>query len=159
MSGTINVSRDLWDDPAFQNEPFSEREAWVWMISEASWKARDRRVGKVVVSLDRGQLAHSTRFLSDAWKWSHAKVRRFLDRLETRNMIRREPGTGVTVISIMKYDTYQSGGKPSGTAPAQHRHSSGTNEKKGERRGKEGEVGEGSNEPLSADAAAPVHAR
>ena len=158
MSGTINVSRDLWDDPAFQNEPFSEREAWVWMISEASWKARDRRVGKVVVSLKRGQLAHSTRFLSDAWKWSHAKVRRFLDRLETRNMIRREPGTGVTVISIMKYDTYQNGGQSSGTVAAQQRHSSGTNEKKGERRGKEGEVREGSNEPLSADAAAPVHA-
>ena len=135
MSGTINIARDLWDDAAFQDEPFSEREAWVWLIAEASWKPRERRVGKVVVSLSRGQLAHSTRYLADIWKWSHAKVRRLLDRLERRNMIRREPGTGVTVISIIKYDTYQNGGKPSGTAAAQQRHKREEGGKKGERRG------------------------
>ncbi len=138
--GTFNVSRDLWSDAAFQDEPFSEREAWLWMISEAAWKDREKRIGKVVVTLHRGQLAHSTRYLSDTWRWSHAKVRRFLNRVAERDMIVRETGTGVSVISIVKYDTYQFSAKPSGTEAAQKRHSSDTNEKKGIREeGKEEE--------------------
>lgn len=137
-AGTINVARSLWDDPAFQNEPFSEREAWIWLIAEASWKPRERRIGKVTLTVDRGQVAHSTRFLADTWRWTHSKVRRFLERLENRHMIRRETDTGVSLICVMKYDTYQNIAQPSDTAPAQQRHSSGTNENKGEIRGKEG---------------------
>ena len=132
MSGTINISRDLWDDTAFAHEPFSEREAWVWMIAEASWKARARRVGDYVVSLERGQLAHSTRFMAETFGWTHSKARRFLDRLERLGMIERKTGTGVSVITICNYDKYQSQAQASGTGPAQVRHTSGTNEKKGE---------------------------
>jgi hypothetical protein len=135
MTGSFTISRCLWDDAAFQDEPFSEREAWVWMIAEARWKPQEKRVGSAVVALERGQLAHSTRFLSEAWKWSHAKVRRFLERLENRHMIRRETGTGVSVITICKYNEYQLSPDHTGTAtaqqPAQRRHSSGTNLNKG----------------------------
>ena len=132
MSGGVIIARNLWDDPAFQNEPFSEREAWVWLICEAQWKPRERRVGKVIVQLDRGQLAHSTRFLAEAWKWSHAKVRRYLDRLEKLKLIRRESGTGVSVITICKYNEYQLSPQSSGTEAAQKRHRSGTNLNKDE---------------------------
>lgn len=141
MSGSVMVARSLWDDPAFQNEPFSEREAWVWMIAEARWMEGEKRVGKVIVRLGRGQLAHSTRFLSECWKWSHSKVRRFLERLQNRNMIELSSDTGVTVISITKYDTYQKSPQPSGTEAkreaAQNRHSSGTNDNKGNKVNKE----------------------
>lgn len=133
--GTVNVSRCLWDDQVFQNEPFSEREAWIWMIAEAAWRPREKRVGKIIVTLERGQLAHSTRFLADAWRWSHSRVRRFLDRLENRHMTQRKTDTGVTVICIIKYDTYQNKPKASGTEAAQKqtqkRHRSGTNDNKG----------------------------
>jgi len=131
MTGSFTISRGLWHDAAFRDEPFSEREAWVWMIAEAKWKPQEKRVDKVVVKLERGQLAHSTRFLAGAWRWSHAKVRRFLERLENRHMIRRESGTGVSVITICKYNEYQLSPEASGTVtaqqPAQQRHSSGTN--------------------------------
>jgi hypothetical protein len=139
VSGTVNVSRDLWDDTAFANGPFSEREAWIWMIAEASWKARMKRVGDYVVSLDRGQLAHSTRFLAETWGWTHSKARRYLERLEKMNLIAREIGTGVSVITICKYDKYQHTPQASGTPSAQVRHRSGTNENKGEIRVKEEE--------------------
>jgi len=132
MSGGVIIARNLWDDPAFQNEPFSEREAWIWMICEAQWKPRQRRVGKVIVNVDRGQLAHSTRFLAEAWKWSHAKVRRYLDRLEKLKLIRRESGTGVSVITLCKYNEYQLSPQSSGTEAAQKRHRSGTNQNKDE---------------------------
>jgi hypothetical protein len=135
VSGTVNISRDIWDDTAFKAQPFTEREAFMWLVMEASWKPREKRVGSVVVSLDRGQLATSLRFMGEAWDWPKSTVDRFLKRLEKRDMIGTADGTGVTVITIRKYNEYQGGAKQSGTPEnekaGQHRDSSGTNENKG----------------------------
>ena len=62
MSGTVNIARDLFDHPAFKAAPFSEREAWLWIIMEASWKPRQKRIGHIVVEVGRGQLAASIRY-------------------------------------------------------------------------------------------------
>lgn len=136
MSGTVNIARSLFDDEAFKDQPFTEREAFVWLIMEASWKPRTKRVGNVTVNLERGQLAASVRFMADAWKWEKSTVDRFLKRLEKRDMIGTDSGTGVNVITVCKYEEYQGGEKRSGTAKkaeaGQQRDSSGTNEKKGE---------------------------
>lgn len=132
MSGGVIIARNLWNDPAFQNEPFSEREAWVWMICEAGWKPREKRVGKVIVQLDRGQLAASIRFMAEAFSWHRNKADRFLKRLEKCNLIRVESGTGVNVITLCKYNEYQLSPKSFGTEAGQKRDRSGTNENKGE---------------------------
>jgi hypothetical protein len=132
MSGGVIIARNLWDDPAFQNEPFSEREAWVWMICEAAWKPREKRVGKVIVQLNRGQLAASIRFMAEAFSWHRNKADRFLKRLEKCNLIRVESGTGVNVITLCKYNEYQLTPKSFGTEAGQKRDRSGTNENKGE---------------------------
>jgi hypothetical protein len=132
VSGTVNISRRLFDSEAFKDEPMTEREAWVWLVMEASWKERKKRVGDFIVSLDRAQLSHSTRFMAETWKWTHSKARRFIDRLEKLDMIERKTDTGVSVITICNYEKYQNGGQSAGTGPAQDRHRTGTNEKKDE---------------------------
>ncbi|MEH7827648.1 hypothetical protein [Gemmobacter denitrificans] len=136
MSGTVNVARDLWDDPTFKDSEMSQREAWIWMIAEASWKDRDRRVGAHEVALKRGQFAASTRFMAGAFMWSEARVRRYLDMLENRRMIRRETDAGVTVVTICNYDNYQnkpsSGDADATQQPTHQRRTSDANENKGE---------------------------
>ena len=126
MSGTVNISRNIWNDTAFKPEPFTEREAWVWMIMEASYKPRKKPVGSIWVDLRRGQLSCSVRFMCDAWSWSKSRVDRFLKRLENRDMIGTESGIGVNVITICKYDDYQGSQVDFGTAKTEKRDSSGT---------------------------------
>jgi hypothetical protein len=126
VTGTINVSRNLFDDTAFKPEPFTEREAWLWMIMEASYKARSKPVGNLWVDTERGQLASSVRFMAEAWGWSKSKVDRFIKRLENRDMIGTESGTGINVITICKYDEYQNAPNQIGTAKSKKRDSSGT---------------------------------
>lgn len=139
MAGTVSIARSLWDDEAFAKEPFSEREAWIWMICEASWKPRKRRVGDYVVETQRGQLASSIRFMAEAFGWHRNKVDRFIKRLAKLNMISVETGTGVSIVTICKYDDFQHGGQAGGTGPGQDRDRCGTNEKKGKReKGKNG---------------------
>ena len=132
--GTFNVSRKIWEHDAFQHEPFSEREAFLWLVSEAAWKPRTKRVGKYTADLDRGQVFASVRFMAEAWQWSKSRVSRFLLRLKNRDMLRTESGTVVLTITICNYNEYQPKATTSGTVAGQlagqKRDSSGTNYKK-----------------------------
>ena len=139
--GTFNVSRSIWQHPEFKPEQFSEREAFLWLVSEASWKDRTARAGRVVVDLKRGQLCASIRFMADAWQWSKSRVDRFLKRLENRDMLVLESGTGQITITLCNYETFQGQRDTSGTVAGQsaghERDSSGTNYKKDEIKKKE----------------------
>lgn len=105
--GVFAVDRGIWEHPEFADEPFTEREAWQWLICEAAFKARKKRIGATVFDLERGQLACSLRFMAEAWQWKKDKVARFLKRLETATMIATAPRHDATVITVCKYDRYQ----------------------------------------------------
>lgn len=135
-AGTFAVSRRIWSHPEFAPCEFSEREAFLWMVSEASWKPRTVRSGRVVVDLQRGQLCASIRFMAEAWKWSKSRVDRFLKRLEKRDMLVSQSGTGQIIITLCNYDEYQWPNEDSGTRAGHkaghERDTSGTNYKKDE---------------------------
>jgi hypothetical protein len=114
--GVFAVDRGIWDHPSFANEPLTEREAWAWLIGEASFKARTRRIGSVVLELKRGQVAASLRFMADKWQWSEPRVRRFLRRLKADAMIDAAADAGITVITVCNYNKYQKVSLPADAA-------------------------------------------
>lgn len=107
--GVFAVHRGVFSHVAFAAEPFTEREAWLWLISAAAWKAMKVRVGRQVFSLDRGQAAFSIRFLAEKWKWTKSRVQRFLKRLKNEAMITLLPGRDATQITICNYNKYSFG--------------------------------------------------
>jgi hypothetical protein len=113
--GVFAVDRGIFDHPLFAKEPFTEREAWIWLIKEAAWKDRAVRAGTAVIKLKRGECAHSYRFMADIWQWSKSRVERFVNRLKIETLVMTRSGTGVTVITICKYDEYQRVSLPRGT--------------------------------------------
>lgn len=126
--GVFAVDRGVFDHPAFAREPYTEREAWLWMVGAAAWKPMRVRAGRAIVDLDRGQLAFATRFLARKWKWSEARVRRFLKRIKTDAMVTLQSTRETTQITICNYDKYAFGRRTadaSGDAPidAQPTHS------------------------------------
>lgn len=127
----VAISRDIWTDPDFPDEPMSQREAFMWLVAEAAWKPRKVRRANAVIALDRGELAHSIRFMADAWGWHRARVERFLKTLKNRDSIETRTETGVTVVTICNYAKYQGGEEAAETAtdaqPRQHRDSTETN--------------------------------
>jgi hypothetical protein len=130
MTGTVNISRAIFEHGMFKNEPLTEREAWVWLIMQARWKACSYRAGDYVVSLARGQLAASVRFMAGAWQWTAARVQRFIERLKKMEMIRTKTDTGVSIITICNYDKFQNGAEASDTGPIQDRYRTDTEKKK-----------------------------
>jgi len=141
MSGTVNISRKIWKSLEFKSQTFTEREAFIWMVMEASWKPRDVRPLNTVIHTERGQLACSVRFMAEAWGWEKSTVDRFLKKLKKRDVIGTETGTGINLITICNYDEFQNAnnysGTPKNTKAGQKRDSSGTNENKDSIRMKE----------------------
>jgi hypothetical protein len=109
-SGYFKVDRGVWSHALFTGEPYTPREAWLWLISEAAWKPRRVRVGKCMVSVDRGQIATSDRFLAEAWRWPKTRARRFLSKLKTEGMVSLRQGDGATILTVCNYAKYQVAG-------------------------------------------------
>lgn len=107
--GFFTVHRDVFDHPMFKPEKFCERAAWLWLLREAQWTAGKVRVGRAVVSLERGQLAHSRRFIARAWGWDESAVRRVLARWKKYGAIDPQTTHEATIITICNYDEYQLG--------------------------------------------------
>ncbi len=154
--GVFAVDRGIWEHPSFANEPLTEREAWAWLIGEASFKARTKRIGSVVLELKRGQVAASLRFMADKWQWSEPRVRRFLKRLKTDAMIDASTDAGITVVNICNYDKYQKVSLPRDAVDDAEKDAAATQQR---RKVESTESTEGSSELRSASpaAAAPVY--
>lgn len=118
--GVFAVDRGIFDHPIFAPEPYTEREAWLWMLSAAAWADKRVRVGKAMLDLKRGQLAFATRFLAGKWRWAHTKVVRFLNRLKSDTMIATLATREATLITICNYDQYQFGRNGSETQADTH---------------------------------------
>ena len=86
--GFITIARGILDHPLVgARKPYSRLEAWEWLLLEAVWKPQrigfqaGRHVG--TISLERGQLSHSLRFIASKWGWSVKRTRTFLVGLAT----------------------------------------------------------------------------
>lgn len=109
------VSRDLWEHPMFADEPYTEKQAWAWLIGAAAWKAIQTRGNAGKVSLRRGEFSFAVRFLADKWQWSKSRVDRFLERLQNEDMLRDTSRDGSKIYSVSNYNDYQKVGVPNGT--------------------------------------------
>ena len=145
MTGFIAMQREALDHPVIgEGDRFR---AWFWLVANAVWKPTRTRIKGSVVTLERGEMTYSVRYLADAWGWSKSRVDRFLAELrdegmiETRSKIGTGSGTtkgqGQSIISICNYGKYQdpqsNAEAPAGQVAGQQRDNSGTNKNKGTR--------------------------
>ncbi|KHQ51119.1 hypothetical protein OA50_04490 [Mameliella alba] len=91
MTGWVRIDRDIWDDPLFQKEPMSEREAFMWLKANAAWKDTTHRVGGAMLDCPRGSLFITLREFQTTTCWgSDTKIRNFLLRIEEAGLIERK---------------------------------------------------------------------
>lgn len=125
--GVFAVSRAIFDDPDFANEPFTQREAFMWLVANAAWKDHKTRGTRGVVTLKRGEFCFAIRYLAERWQWSKSRVERFISALKNRDTIEDTKRDGEQVYFIKKYNEFQVIGLPSRDAERDtNRDSSGT---------------------------------
>lgn len=102
---------DLWI-----MEPFTRGQAWVDLLMLAQTKPGWVMVRGISIDLDRGHVGYSELTLSERWKWSRGKVRRFISELKKREMVDVKQDNKTTIISVLNFDTYQDRTTAYGTA-------------------------------------------
>lgn len=117
MGGFFKLQHGILDYYMFKDEPYTEREAWIWLIDSASFEPHKIRYQSKVIEVCRGQVPASLRKLKEKWKWGINRIRNFLDLLETQGMISVKSDTGFSIITICNYSKYQGALRKADTHP------------------------------------------
>lgn len=137
--GYVKISRKAYANDPYWLEPrkFSKWEAWEDMIQMAAFKKHRRAVGLEQVTLERGELLASRRYLARRWRWTEKAVRGFLAILLRTERIRaqREAQVG-TIYLLVNYGAYQAKGPTKGPAKGHARAQQGPSEGPKEKAGK-----------------------
>lgn len=127
MSGYFLVARGIFDHPLFaSNKPFTELEAWMWLIEHANFEDGLFRHGHEVFLIPRGSLGTRYRFLAASWRWSTNRVIRVLNLWKSQHMIGVKTEHGYIHLTLCNYEAYQKPWSDDGTQTEHKRDSDGT---------------------------------
>lgn len=110
-NGWIKIHRKILDTKGYHQEPFCRNMAWIDLLLLANHEPNFFRFRGVRVDVKRGQTGYGIETFCLRWSWSRGKVERFLQELEKDGMIVRQKNNRTTLISIIKYDEYQTDSK------------------------------------------------
>lgn len=109
--GWIKLHRQIEDNPLYFSEPFTRCGAWIDLLILANHKDNIFYNRSIKVEVKRGQIGWSLEKLARRWKWSRGKAERFISELEKASQIVRQKNNITTLITIVKYEYYQSDSK------------------------------------------------
>ena len=112
--GYVKFTRGVLFHPAFQkkNRELCNLGAFMWLVMEASFVDRKYRINNQEITLKRGQLCCSIRYMAEAWGWDKSKVQRYLDQLKNFSVITSDtpndtPSDTPNNLTICHYEDYQ----------------------------------------------------
>ena len=106
--GWVKIHRKISNNPLWTCEKFTRGQAWIDLILLANHEKGYFYKRGVKININRGQSGYSEVALSDRWKWSRSKVRKFLKELEEEQQIKQIKNNVSLVVTILNYDNYQS---------------------------------------------------
>ncbi|EJL7989673.1 DnaD domain protein [Staphylococcus pseudintermedius] len=109
MTGWISLHRSIEEHWTFKEKrKFSKFEAWIDILLMVNHKDKKIVLGNELIVVKRGQKITSIRQLCERWHWSNNKVKNFLKMLEEDGMLNVKSDAKKTLLTVVKYDVYQS---------------------------------------------------
>ncbi len=106
----IKIDRNFFEGKYWkQKRVFSQAEAWIDLVRTARFEIEpETRIlssGRYI-TIKRGELHASIRFLAERWSWGNDKVKRFLDAAISEQAIERRTEQGESIITLLNYGIY-----------------------------------------------------
>lgn len=117
--GWIKLHRKITENPMYFSEPFTRMQAWIDLLLLANHSGKELYIRGNKVEVKRGEVARSTDSFAQRWRWSRGKVLRYFSHLENSRMIVQQKSHVINLLSICKYDSYQSDGTTDGQQTVQ----------------------------------------
>lgn len=106
--GWIKLHRCIRSNWVWNDKPFSRGQAFLDLLLMVNHEDKKIIFNGSLTEVKRGSCITSIRKLGDKWGWSNKKVKMFLDQLQSDQMITYESNIKRTLVTIEKYDLYQS---------------------------------------------------
>lgn len=110
MEGFINIHRCLLDSQVFASE--KKLKVWIWLLLKACYKERfvNLKIGKgeSTLKLNRGELLFGRFKAEEQLGLDGSTIYRIIKWFENENMVEVKTNNQYTIITICKYDSYQS---------------------------------------------------
>lgn len=103
--GFTKSYRSKWTHLVFRN--LLEAGIWAWLCDTAAWENTKVKFNGDIISLKRGQLVTSVKFISTGFNISERATRTLLQNLEKEQMIDKQTTNRMTIITICNYEKYQ----------------------------------------------------
>lgn len=107
MQGWFKIHRQLLESPFWTCEPFTRGQAWIDLIGLTNHADNFFYCRGIKVDVKRGQCGWSEVALSQRWKWSRSKLRKFLNDLEKEQQIKQHKNNVNQLITLVNYEIYQ----------------------------------------------------
>jgi hypothetical protein len=121
MQGWIKLHRQITDNEFYRSERFTKMQAWIDLLLLAGHTKQTIFIRGVEINLKAGELCYSQQSLAKRWKWNRKSVNRFLNVLKNRKMVDIKISKVTSIISILKWDEYQSDGQQNGQQNGQQK--------------------------------------
>ena len=105
--GWIKLHRKVLDCWIWQDKPYDKARAWIDLLLLAMHRDKKMIVENEFMIIPRGSFMTSILKLSERWGWSRNKVIRFLNVLESEQMLNTKRTPKGTLVTIVKYEQYQ----------------------------------------------------
>lgn len=105
--GWIKLHRKILDCWIWQDKPYDKARAWVDLLLLAMHHDKKMLVDEEILVVSRGSFMTSIVKLSERWGWSRNKVARYLQLLESEQMLNTKRTPKGTLVTIVKYEDYQ----------------------------------------------------
>lgn len=103
----IYLDRGILDHWTYKDKPFNRSMAWIDMLLIADHTTHTKLWRGKPTAFKRGDVNLSITELAKRWGWSRGKARRFILSLEMDGMVNIKRTPERTVITIVKYGTFQ----------------------------------------------------
>lgn len=106
----IKIDRNFFEGKYWkQKRVFSQAEAWIDLVRSARFEIEpETRIlsnGRYI-TIKRGEIHASIRFLAERWSWGTDKVKRFLDAAISEQAIERRTEQGESILTLLNYGAY-----------------------------------------------------
>ena len=115
------IHRQIFDNKYYFQEKFTKSQAWIDLLLLANHTPSHMDIRGNEVLVGRGCIGRANETLAKRWQWSRGKVNRFLKCLEMDSQIEQQKTSSITLIKVIKYDSYQTDSTSDSTTERQQK--------------------------------------
>jgi hypothetical protein len=125
--GFIKIYRNIATNSIWDDRPYSKGQAWIDILLRVNHQPKKVLVDEKWIEIMPGQTVWSIKDMAEKWGWSRGKVSRFVNGLQSEQMLHQKRTSKFTQITVVNWKKYQQNGHQTDIKRTSNGHQTDTN--------------------------------